>query len=756
MMSCSDSPTPARNGRGETRPRVPALLTAILAVLLLAGPVAGQVTVWREHWDAGLDYRDEVLAMALTPEEDIIAVGFTVLQYPMSRVAIGIVRFAAGDGEIAWAKTWQATAASADYPTGVAVDDSGNIFISGYSHTRSADSTDWLVLKYLPDGTEAWQVRHHHLLVDVAAAVVPDGAGGCYVAGHSTNAAGKLDLAVAHYDADGNQGWLTMLGGAANGNDAARALAYDGDGGLYAAGYTWTGPTDSSAYWLVKLDAGTGDTAWTRTYSGSAGSGDPRDDRAGALALGPDGTVYVTGRAGEQGTWYDATTVCWNRDGDRLWVNRFDAAMTEDGATEIAVDAAGNAYVGGYTFDYYFESEMDMLVHKIRPDGNTDWFRVHDSGFNEDDSCTAVMLDEYGNVYVAGIVSDNVGCLDWAVMKYSPAGERRWLHLSGVYDEDDYLFALLVDSRGHVYAGGTDYYLGDDDFAVLKLGQQDVGVTAVLEPADTLRLWAETRPRVRVHNHSPVPQSFPVWLYIGNFYFDARHVADLAPYDSADVEFNPWLVRDVGEHTVVAFTALAGDHEPANDTARAVVTTVPAWELLAPLPPTPGRRSREVRDGGALACSGDSLVYAFKGNNTTEFYVYEVGRDSWRQLDSVPRESPNGRRKRVKRGAKLAAGPGRVYALKGNNTLDFMYYPVGGDSGWQWLAPYPTGAGRRVRGGGGLDYVPTMNRLYSAKGSNTLEFFAYDIAGDSWLQLADVHPGPRNRRVKYGSAMTWD
>jgi hypothetical protein len=731
---------------------------AAAVVLVLAGIAGAQVSLWHSNWDAGRDDWDEILAMALTPEEDVVATGFSRIAGPgRSVMEIATVKFAAGDGDVRWSRTFHLNSVSSDEPRAIAVDAAGSVFVVGRSDTRSADSTDLVVLKYLADGTPAWSVRYHYVLIDVATAVVVDGAGGCYVAGYSSRGAANLDFLVVHYDTDGNESWLTRLNGAADGNDAANALVADGAGHLYAAGYTWTGAVDQEAYWLVKLDAATGDTVWTRTYNGAAGVGDPRDDRANALALGPGGNVYVTGRAGEAGTWYDATTVAWDPAGNRLWVNRFDAGHNStDAAGEIAVDAAGNVYCGGVTYEYFNDSELDFLLFRINAGGALDWQRVYDSGVNEDDSCTGLVLDAAGNVYATGIGYDNSGCPDWVTLKYSPSGVRRWLNIVGVYDEDDYANAILLDSRGAIYVGGMDYYEGGEDFAVRKYSQSDVGAGRVLEPVDTLRTWAEVRPRVWVRNYSAVPASFPVWLYIGNFYFDVRNVNGLGAHDSVLVEFEPWRVRDVGDHRVVCFTAMAGDNAPENDSVFGTVTTVPVWQMLAPMPVSQAGRPREVKDGGALVAVDDSLIFALKGNNTNEFYRYSVGRDSWRTEDSVP-YSTSGRRKRVKRGARLTVdSERRIYALKGNNTDEFWRYNVAGSTGWQPLPAYPLGGGRRVKGGSGLEYVESQGRIYSAKGSNTHEFFAYDVAGDSWLRMADVDAGPRGRAVKPGSCMAYD
>jgi len=738
-------------GKGTGR-----LVVALLTGIVLAGVAQAQVPIWASRWDPGYDNWDEIRGMALAPDGGIVTTGFS--QVSGYSFEFATVKFTADSGNVEWARGYHVLPNSRDEAKAMVVDGAGNSFVVGKSDTRSADSTDWIVLKYLPDGSDGWQVRYHYVLIDVAMAVVADEAGGCYVAGYSSRAGANLDMYVVHYDSLGLVAWERRLNGVSGGNDAANALVTDGLGHLYAAGYTWTGASDQNAYWLVKFDAATGDTLWSQTYNGLASTSDPRDDRALAAAVGPDGSVFVTGRAGELGTWYDATVVGWDSTGTRLWVNRFDAGRnSEDGAGEIVVDAAGNVFCGGYTYEYYTDSDQDFLVFKVRPDGVLDWQQVYDAGVNEIDSCAGLALDASGNVYACGIVSDVNASYDWMTVKYSGAGAQMWRTVTGVYDEDDYANEILLDALGDVYVGGMDLYEGGEDFALLKYSENDVGATAILQPVDTLRTGATVSPRAWVRNYSAVAATFPVWLYIGNFYFDAQTVTDIAPYDSVLVEFTPWLVRDVGDHRVLCFTAMPGDNEPGNDSVVTMVTTVPAWELLAPMPYSTVGRAREVKDGGALAFTEDSLVFALKGNNTVEFYKYNIDRDSWYVAETIPAYGPSGRKKRVKRGARLAVDAGRhVYAVKGNNTDEFWRYSVDGESSWVSMSPVPLGAGRKVKGGTGLSYVPSVNRMYFSKGSNTREFFAYDVAADSWSAKAEVHPGPRDKKVKYGSCTVYD
>jgi hypothetical protein len=99
-------------------------------------------------------------------------------------------------------------------------------------------------------------------------------------------------------------------------------------------------------------------------------------------------------------------------------------------------------------------------------------------------------------------------------------------------------------------------------------------------------------------------------------------------------------------------------------------------------------RSKRSKDGGS-ACRYDDNIYALKGGNTQEFWVYDPGTDEWAELDTMPSFGSTGRKKRVKYGADIASfGDGAFFALKGNKTLEF----------WRYVLPY-VGSPEPVRSG---------------------------------------------------------
>jgi hypothetical protein len=94
------------------------------------------------------------------------------------------------------------------------------------------------------------------------------------------------------------------------------------------------------------------------------------------------------------------------------------------------------------------------------------------------------------------------------------------------------------------------------------------------------------------------------------------------------------------------------------------------------------RRSRS-KDGGSAA-SQDGLIFAFKGGNTQEFWMYDPATDRWAELDTIPAWGSTGRKKRVKYGADIASfGDGAFVALKGNKTSEVWRYVMSYTAGSQ-------------------------------------------------------------------------
>ncbi len=212
-------------------------------------------------------------------------------------------------------------------------------------------------------------------------------------------------------------------------------------------------------------------------------------------------------------------------------------------------------------------------------------------------------------------------------------------------------------------------------------------------------------------------------------------------------------------------TDYAGNASDYSEEESFIVELAPnwpaGWHEVANVPSLPSPLA--VKDGGWLATAvpgtdAKPFIYAAKGNKTSDFFRYDpldstVGK--WHALDSIP-SSEAGRVKRPKKGCVgVSDGERYIYMTKGNNTLGFWRYDIAGDS-WSRLPDVPAGPdGKKVKGGDDLAYVPgDTGHVYLLKGYRT-EFYRYNVRAGRWDTLDNVLYGVAPK-YNAGSFLVYD
>ena len=216
--------------------------------------------------------------------------------------------------------------------------------------------------------------------------------------------------------------------GSAQGN-VGDSIAVDGAGNAYVAGNTGLGfPTTPGAWdpthngradaFVTKLDPD-GEVGYS-TYVGGG-----QDDYGLGIALGPSGSVYVTGRtesadfpvtAGALDTTYgnnfDGFVTKLAPDGATVEYSTFLGGAAEDKGSDIAADADGNAYVTGLThsvmfpttagaFDPTYNGDKDAFVVKLNPDGSQLVYSTFLGGGGVEEA-NGIAVSALGTAFVVG------------------------------------------------------------------------------------------------------------------------------------------------------------------------------------------------------------------------------------------------------------------------------------------------------------------------------------------------------------------
>jgi hypothetical protein len=184
-------------------------------------------------------------------------------------------------------------------------------------------------------------------------------------------------------------------------------------------------------------------------------------------------------------------------------------------------------------------------------------------------------------------------------------------------------------------------------------------------------------------------------------------------------------------------------------TAKGCTMAPYGWAPIEPTPVTVG-------SGGKLALGG-STIFLLPGDNRKAFFRYELAGPDWWHWDQAESIPPGPKRKRVKKGATMAATDDHVYALKGNNTLEFYRYATALNK-WDSLAQ-PQFM-KRVKGG--FSAAVTLNTndsgpvtyVYAGPGASNSEWLRFNTASAQWevCQPATLPAA----RVKIGSGLAYD
>lgn len=204
-----------------------------------------------------------------------------------------------------WERIFSGNAASsADRPTDMKLDRSGNILVSG-SILNASSSADYFVAKISIDGNVLWQNQYGGIFSDIPSSISTDNSGNCFVTGNSRNGAGlgAEDILTIKINANGVLEWTSLYNGSANGSDGGNSVAVDTNGYVYVGGYSDRGSVQVT-YFISKLDQA-GHMIWSDRYSVTA---EP-EDFIYSIALDKQNSLYATGISLGDSTDYDITTI---------------------------------------------------------------------------------------------------------------------------------------------------------------------------------------------------------------------------------------------------------------------------------------------------------------------------------------------------------------------------------------------------------------------------------------------------------------
>lgn len=435
---------------------------------------------------------------------------------------------------------WKMGGSGNDIGRNVAVDGASNAYVVGtYSSSfffagttmSVTGSNDVFIAKYNSKGEGVWIQRITGSTTDEVKDVVADANGNIYVTGEvgpnagyynspddvrtgnalRTSINGNSDVFVAKYSSDGRLVWFKTYGGASS--DIGTSIALHSTGiyltGTFGAPRSTFGSITLQAQgtdgkydmFLTKLST-SGDVLW------AVSSGGFESDFASSIAVDTDGSVFMTGSFETPGAFRsvsgtsinhtsnvtpDIFIAKYNSFGNLVQFHRGNSGnfiygnnlVIHNGALYATGSIGGGKY--GTTAVTYRGGNGDIFLAKYNTNTlNLDWVRT--AGGPGFDAGNKLVFDNAGNIYLAGLLSDNcqfgstvlrsAGDTDAFFAQYDSNGTLRFAKSLGGSSADGYN-ALAVNGAGNLIfmVGFFSNSINASGASVSSSGSLDVLIT---------------------------------------------------------------------------------------------------------------------------------------------------------------------------------------------------------------------------------------------------------------------------------------
>ncbi|OQP60372.1 hypothetical protein A3860_33880 [Niastella vici] len=311
-------------------------------------------------------------------------------------------------GNFVWAKGFSPVTSGNSLPYGIAIDGSGNVFVTGSlsgtvdfdasaatANLTSNGSFDVFFVRYDAAGNFGWANRIGGTGLENVSGITTDASGNVYISGAfngtvdfdagagsaTLTSNGGSDIFITRYDASGNYTWAKNIGNP--GTDNSLGIATDQTNYLYITGYYY-GTVDfdpgasvssltasgGSDVYVAKYDL-SGNYVWSKSMGGSG------NDVSSNITVNGNGDVYISGYFAGTADFDPSTATAnvtasgtsdyflarYNASGNYIAAKSMEATTVKN-ISGLVVDAGGNVFTTGY-FKGTVDFDPDAPVYNL-------------------------------------------------------------------------------------------------------------------------------------------------------------------------------------------------------------------------------------------------------------------------------------------------------------------------------------------------------------------------------------------------------
>lgn len=351
-------------------------------------------TIWTYNFTGTGNGDDVVLSVKFDNYKNIYLTG-TTYKSATNNYDLFLVKLDK-DGNLLWSETYNGTASSMDSGGDIALDTLGNIFVVGAS-MNSGTLVDFVVLKYDSVGNQVWENQYDYANFNDAANKVILIGDSIYISGVSQSAPNNWDFTTITVSAiDGNIGNAVRSGGSGNGIDKLNAITYDNNGHIYLTGAVLNANNNYDAR-TIKLNPNLS-IVWSRDYNGI----DSLDDESNDVKVDDIGNVYIAGYSTSSSESKNILLIKYDNLGNIIFEKLQNGLGNgNDRANALCLGLDGSIFITGSS---KYTNE-DIVTIKFNPAGLPIKTQAY-SGTGNGKS-NSISVGELGEIIISGQVYEN-------------------------------------------------------------------------------------------------------------------------------------------------------------------------------------------------------------------------------------------------------------------------------------------------------------------------------------------------------------
>ena len=325
-------------------------------------------------------------------------------------------------GRFIWKKSYTDTDNSNETPVCLLNDELGNILIAGNIQNPGGTLNIGFVLKYNSNGDliftkKFFDNRSNWLRIDDMAI---NNSGNLCLSGYSaviSDISNSNDIVNILLTPNGDTLWKRYYQLPSNFNHYDNIVNLTNLNEVYVLGYMVTVP--GNWYYILQKYSGSGELLWERT----------RQNRIfyylNDFLLNQNEELLFTSTEFISPVYAGFLTKI-NKNGDLIWDKRI--ALDSNNSYHLGklyIDDFENIFTGGN--EIFNTNNSDYSVFKLNTEGNIIWHKNYNGDFNGNDNLSSIVTDNSGNLFITGTCQAINSNNDIVSIKYDQTGATKWI-----------------------------------------------------------------------------------------------------------------------------------------------------------------------------------------------------------------------------------------------------------------------------------------------------------------------------------------